>query len=82
MEIIICITIGTILLLIILFYSKEGKSFITCLCAVGLFIIGEYAYIIDNPQAIDVYRGNTTLEITTTISDNNIIKKDTTVIFK
>lgn len=60
--------------------SDNGNLFITCILAFVLFIaIAIIAYATDyKPTAIDVYRGNTTLEITYRDS----IPIDTVVVYK
>lgn len=44
-------------------------------------VIETYQHI-DEPKAIDVYRGNTTLEITEVVKDSVVVSRDTVVVFK
>lgn len=46
------------------------------------FVLGTVFTANVEPAAIDVYRGSTKLQITETVIDSNIVKKDSTVIFK
>ena len=75
--------LGAIILfigIIMEFYdSDNGNWFIAYILAFTLFIvITIIAYTTDKPTAIDVYRGNTTLEITYKDS----IPIDTVVVYK
>lgn len=54
-------------------------SFIFCLLsfAMGIILVASV-----EPTAIDVYRGKTKLQITETVINSKVVKKDSTVIFK
>lgn len=73
--------------LLISIYTTENKDarfvFGIILYICGVLVGGALCDFIDpsQPQAIDVYRGNTTLEINRTFRDSLLIKSDTVVIF-
>ena len=67
----------SLFIFVIFAYDISATSFITIfLLTVGIFV--SLFVILEEPQAIDVYRGNTTLEIT--YKDGVAI--DSTVVFK
>ena len=47
----------------------------------GIFVIVD-SYSGPNPKAIDVYRGNTELQITQKVVNNVVVSQDTTVVWK
>lgn len=81
------------ILLIIIFaiwnfasYLYEDMRFITLifiiLLSVCLGIVIKTNSNTDKPDAIDVYRGNTQLEITETVRDSVVVSRDTVVVFR
>ena len=62
-------------------YDKaDGTALFVCaiVCAVGLFIVEAHYLLNSKPTAMDVYRGNTTLKITSVDG----IPTDSVVVFK
>lgn len=55
---------------------------ITLIVDMAVFFLGAYAYETIMPQAIDVYRGLTTLQVRYEIRNNDTIPMDSVVKFK
>lgn len=84
----IIILLIIIIILIIIACTVKSKDAALFFIVIIVFLsicfgaaITDYGNI-NNPKAIDVYRGNTTLEITEIVKDSIVISKDTVVIFK
>ena len=58
--------------------DEEGIGFVLIFNTIGMFCLIYFLLNINQPTALDVYRGNTTLEITSV----NGVPTDTVVIFK
>lgn len=61
--------------------NRELNTTLSLLLMLLSFLIGVFCCKTE-PQAIDVYRGKTKLQVTQTIKDSKVIKSDTTVVFK
>lgn len=63
-------------------YIKTTSAVLVALFSVCLGGAIETYQHLDEPKAIDVYRGNTELEITETVRDSVVVSRDTVVVFK
>lgn len=62
----------------IVWVDNNNSGALTCLVALGLFIISLVTIHVGKPTALDVYKGKTTLQITY----KNKVPIDSTVVYK
>lgn len=80
------IWLGALILVCCIVQILTTKDVRNAVCSFFIFLLSFILGIIFTtsvePTAIDVYRGRTKLQITETIINSKVVKKDSTVIFK